>query len=78
MPHNVSVVIEHDSFGYYAYAPELEGCQSQGDTLAEVTANIDEAIGESGTHNHCRGDSVSRPYRLIADCCPYLTHAGGK
>ncbi|MBI3960825.1 MAG: type II toxin-antitoxin system HicB family antitoxin [Chloroflexi bacterium] len=44
MSHNVSVVIEKDEFGYYAYAPELEGCQSQGDTLEEVTANIEEAI----------------------------------
>jgi predicted RNase H-like HicB family nuclease len=29
---------------YYAYCPELEGCQTQGDTLEEVLANIKEAI----------------------------------
>ena len=44
MSYKVSVVIEKDEYGYYAYAPELEGCQSQGDTLDEVTANIQEAI----------------------------------
>ncbi len=40
----ITVVIEKDEAGYYAYCPQLEGCQSQGDTLAEVQENIKEAI----------------------------------
>ncbi|QJA05387.1 type II toxin-antitoxin system HicB family antitoxin [Thermosulfurimonas marina] len=40
----VTVVIEKDEFGYYAYCPELKGCHSQGDTLEEVLKNIKEAI----------------------------------
>jgi predicted RNase H-like HicB family nuclease len=44
MGNKVSVVIEKDSFGYYAYSPELQGCQTQGDSLEEVMANIREAI----------------------------------
>ncbi len=44
MSYKVSVVIEKDEHGYYAYCPELEGCQSQGDTFEEVMANIKEAI----------------------------------
>lgn len=44
MSYKVSVVVEKDEYGYYAYAPELEGCQSQGDTFEEVLANIREAI----------------------------------
>ena len=44
MSHKVSVVIEKDAHGYYAYCPELEGCQSQGDTLDEVMASIRQAI----------------------------------
>ncbi len=40
----VSVVIEKDKYGYYAYCLELEGCQTQGDSLEEVMANIKEAI----------------------------------
>ncbi|VVB97285.1 HicB_like antitoxin of bacterial toxin-antitoxin system [uncultured archaeon] len=40
----VSIVIEKDEHGYYAYCPELEGCQTQGDSLEEVLANIKEAI----------------------------------
>jgi predicted RNase H-like HicB family nuclease len=44
MVHKVSVVIEKDEHGYYAYAPELEGCQSQGESLEETIANIREAV----------------------------------
>ncbi|MBS1492361.1 MAG: type II toxin-antitoxin system HicB family antitoxin [Bacteroidetes bacterium] len=39
-----STVIEKDQHGYYAYCPELKGCQTQGETLDEVYANIKEAI----------------------------------
>lgn len=44
MNYKASIVIEKDEHGYYAYCPELEGCQSQGDSLEEVMANIREAI----------------------------------
>ena len=44
MAYKVSVIIEHDESGYYAFCPELEGCQSQGDTMEEVIANIKEAV----------------------------------
>ena len=44
MPYKVNVVIEKDEYGYYAYCPELEGCQTQGDSLEEVLSNIREAI----------------------------------
>jgi predicted RNase H-like HicB family nuclease len=44
MSYKVIVVIEKDEYGYYAYCPELEGCQTQGDTLEEVLDNIREAI----------------------------------
>jgi predicted RNase H-like HicB family nuclease len=44
MLRKASVVIEHDDHGYYAWCPELKGCQSQGSTIEEVLANIKEAI----------------------------------
>jgi len=44
MSYKVSIVIEKDERGYYAYCPELEGCQTQGDSLEEVVANMKEAI----------------------------------
>ena len=43
-PYKVNVTIEKDEYGYYAYCPELEGCQTQGDSLEEVLSNIREAI----------------------------------
>jgi predicted RNase H-like HicB family nuclease len=44
MSYKVSVVIEKDEYGYYAYCPELEGCQTQGDSLEEAINNMKEAI----------------------------------
>ncbi|MBP9095113.1 MAG: type II toxin-antitoxin system HicB family antitoxin, partial [Ignavibacteria bacterium] len=40
----LSTVIEKDIHGYYAYCPELKGCQTQGDTLDEAYENLKEAI----------------------------------
>lgn len=44
MTRKVSVVIEQDENGCYAWCPELKGCQSQGQTVEETLANIREAI----------------------------------
>jgi len=43
MARKASVVIEKDEHGFYAWCPELKGCQSQGDTLEEAMANTKEA-----------------------------------
>lgn len=40
----VSVVIEQDEHGYYAWCPDLKGCQTQGSTVEETLSNIREAI----------------------------------
>jgi predicted RNase H-like HicB family nuclease len=42
--YKVGVVIEKDEHGYYAFCPELEGCQSQGDTFEVALNNVKEAI----------------------------------
>ena len=44
MSYRATVIIEKDEDGYYAYVPELDGCQTQGDSLDEVMANIEEAM----------------------------------
>jgi predicted RNase H-like HicB family nuclease len=44
MAHKVSIVIEKDEHGYHAYSPELEGCQTQGDSLEETIENAREAV----------------------------------
>jgi predicted RNase H-like HicB family nuclease len=43
MVRKASVVIEKDENGFYAWCPELKGCQSQGRTLEEAIANVKEA-----------------------------------
>ena len=44
MAQKISVVIEQDNDGFYAWCPELKGCQSQGRNVEEALANIREAI----------------------------------
>lgn len=44
MARKASVVIEKDDHRFYAWCPELRGCQSEGDTLEQAMANIREAI----------------------------------
>ena len=44
MAHKVSIVIEKDEHGYYAYSPELEECQTQGGSLEEAIENVREAV----------------------------------
>jgi predicted RNase H-like HicB family nuclease len=44
MARKASVVIEKDEHGFYAWCPELKGCQSQGNTLEEAIGNVKEAI----------------------------------
>ena len=41
----LTILIESDETGgYYAFCPALPGCYSQGNTLEETKANIQEAI----------------------------------
>jgi predicted RNase H-like HicB family nuclease len=44
MTRKASVLIEKDEHGFYAWCPELKGCQSQGTTIENALANIREAI----------------------------------
>lgn len=44
MAYKVSIIIEKDEYGYYAYCPEFEGCQTQGESFEDVMTNIKEAI----------------------------------
>jgi predicted RNase H-like HicB family nuclease len=44
MTRKISVVIEQDENGCYAWCPELQGCQSEGRTIEEALANVREAI----------------------------------
>jgi predicted RNase H-like HicB family nuclease len=39
-----SVIVEKDKDGYFAFAPDLQGCYTQGDSYEEVIENIRDAI----------------------------------
>ncbi len=39
MDYRVSVVIEHDDNGHFAYSPELPGCFSQGNSHSTSSQN---------------------------------------
>lgn len=42
--YRLSVVIEKDAYGYFAFCPELQGCYTQGDNYEEALENIKDAI----------------------------------
>ena len=42
--YRISVVIEKDANGYFAFCPDIQGCYTQGDTYEEAIANIRDAI----------------------------------
>ncbi len=44
MSGKLTILIEEDDYGFYAYCPQLKGCQSQGDTYDEAYHGITEAI----------------------------------
>lgn len=43
MSRRISVVIERDANGFYAYVPELPGCHTQAGTIDEAVERIKEA-----------------------------------
>ncbi len=44
MTYRVSVVFQKDLHGYYAFSPEIEGCQTQGESLEEVMEHTRKTI----------------------------------
>ncbi|MEK7794341.1 MAG: type II toxin-antitoxin system HicB family antitoxin [Candidatus Hydrogenedentota bacterium] len=44
MNYKVTILVEKDEDGFFAYAPELEGCHTQGDTFEEAMENMKEAV----------------------------------
>ncbi len=42
--YHLAIVIEKDKDGYFAYAPELQGCYTQGESFEETLENIKDAI----------------------------------
>ncbi len=40
----VTLIIEKDKDGYFAFCPVLQGCYTQGDSYEEVLRNIEDAM----------------------------------
>ena len=59
-----AVVFERSEDGYGAFVPDLPGCVTVGDTLAETESNIREAIaGHIAAMQH-HGEVIPRPTTL--------------
>ncbi len=59
--YRVSVVIEKDEDGYFAYCPELQGCYTQGETYEEVLENIRDVVKLHIEDRIKDGEEVPRP-----------------
>jgi predicted RNase H-like HicB family nuclease len=42
--YKVSIVIEKDKDGYFAFCPDLQGCYTQGTNFEETMRNIEDAV----------------------------------
>jgi predicted RNase H-like HicB family nuclease len=62
--YRISVVIEKDEEGYYAFSPELQGCYTQGDTYEEVIHNIRDAIKLHIEDRLASGEDVVLPQSI--------------
>jgi predicted RNase H-like HicB family nuclease len=56
-----AVIFERSEDGYGAYVPDLPGCVSVGDTLAETQANIREAIAAHIELMREDGETIRHP-----------------
>jgi predicted RNase H-like HicB family nuclease len=59
--YRLSVIVEKDKDGYYAFAPDFQGCYSQGDSYEEVLENIKDAIRLHIEDLLDSGDSIDVP-----------------
>jgi predicted RNase H-like HicB family nuclease len=59
-----AVVFERSEDGYGAYVPDLPGCVTVGDTLAETEANIREAIAGHIAVMKEYGETIPQPTSL--------------
>lgn len=56
--YRLSVVLEKDADGYFAYCPQLQGCFTQGETYEDALANIQDAIRLHIEDRKDRGEPV--------------------
>jgi predicted RNase H-like HicB family nuclease len=59
--YRLSVIVEKDKNGYYAFAPDFQGCYSQGESYEEALENIKDAIRLHIEDLLDSGDSIDVP-----------------
>lgn len=59
--YHVSVIVEKDKDGYFAFSPDLKGCYTQGESYEEVIENIKDAIRLNIEDRLADGEQVSLP-----------------
>jgi len=62
-----AVVFEKSATGYGAYVPDLPGCVTVGDTLAEAERNIREAIAGHIKVMREHGEAVPEPTTTVEE-----------
>ncbi len=58
MHYRISVVVEKDADGYYAYCPQLQGCFTQGETYEQALENIQDAARLHIEDRKERGEAI--------------------
>jgi len=58
--YRVSVVIERDADGYFAFSPEFQGCYTQGESYEEALENIRDAIRLHIEDRVRNGEAITR------------------
>ena len=62
--YRLSIVIEKDQDGYFAFSPQLQGCYTQGDTYEEALENIQDAIKLHLEDRLAQQEEISEPQSL--------------
>jgi len=57
--YRISVLVEKDTDGYFAFSPDLQGCYSQGESYEEAIQNIKDAIRLYIEHRLADGEQVA-------------------
>ena len=59
--YHVSVIVEKDKDGYFAFSPDLKGCYTQGESYEEVIENIRDAIRLHIEDRLADGEQITLP-----------------
>jgi predicted RNase H-like HicB family nuclease len=59
--YHISVIVEKDKDGYFAFSPDLKGCYTQGESYEEVIENIRDAIRLHIEDRLADGEQIALP-----------------